>query len=84
MSMLRKPRMACSPARAARNRARSAGLRGLKRACPQDGGLVVDLHPVASHPMADPPSLWSAFGVGDHLSLQGRVQLAAQEAEHVL
>jgi hypothetical protein len=51
---------------------------------PQHGGLVVDLHPVAGHSMADPPSPWSTFGVGDHLGGQGGMQLAAQEGEHVL
>jgi hypothetical protein len=51
---------------------------------PQDGRLVVDLHPVGAHPVADPPALGPALGVGDHLGRERGVQLAAQEPEHVL
>jgi hypothetical protein len=50
---------------------------------PHDGGLVVDLHPVAGHAMTDAPSLRSTFGVGHDLSFQGWVQLASQKAQHI-
>jgi hypothetical protein len=50
---------------------------------PQDRGLVVDLHPVAGHAVAHPPTLGSALGVGDHLGGQGGVELSTEKTEHV-
>jgi hypothetical protein len=50
----------------------------------QHRDLVVDLDPVARDTVADPPALGSALGVGDHLGGdEARVELSAQEAEHV-
>ena len=50
----------------------------------QHVGLVVDLDRVAAHAVLDSPPLGAAPGVGGHLGRQGRMELAPEEAQHVL
>ena len=50
----------------------------------QHRGLVVGLDPVAGHPVLEPPPLGAALGLGEDLGLEGGMELAPEEAQHVL